>query len=36
MVFTPQGTMYLLEYGTQWFAQNEDARLRRITYRPGP
>lgn len=27
----PDGALYLLEYGTNWFAANEDARLTRIT-----
>lgn len=27
----PDGALYLLEYGTNWFAPNEDARLSRIT-----
>ena len=27
----PDGALYLLEYGTDWFAPNEDARLSRIT-----
>ena len=32
MLFAPDGSMYLLEYGTKWNAQNEDARLSRIVY----
>lgn len=27
----PDGALYLLEYGTNWFTPNEDARLSRIT-----
>lgn len=29
------GTMYVLEYGTNWFARNPDAKLSRIEYLPG-
>ncbi len=32
IVFGPAGDMYALEYGTNWFAQNTDARLIHITY----
>ena len=32
MLFGPDGVMYLLEYGTAWNQQNEDARLVRIEY----
>nr|MCU0451443.1 ThuA domain-containing protein [Bernardetiaceae bacterium] len=32
MEFGPDGSMYLLEYGTNWFSRNEDARLVRIEY----
>src|SRR5690606_17839383 len=32
IVFGPAGDMYALEYGTNWFAQNMDARLIHITY----
>ncbi|NJM26515.1 MAG: HHIP-like protein 1, partial [Bacteroidia bacterium] len=35
MQFGPDGKLYMLEYGTQWFAQNLDARLVRIDYNPG-
>lgn len=35
MAFAPDGTLYMLEYGTLWFARNEDARLTRIRYLPG-
>ena len=30
----PDGRLYLLEYGTGWFAQNPDAGLSRIDYSP--
>lgn len=32
VVFGPAGDMYALEYGTNWFSQNLDARLIHITY----
>lgn len=32
MVFGPAGDIYALEYGTNWFTQNMDARLIHITY----
>lgn len=32
MEFGPDGAMYILEYGTRWFAANPDARLIRIDY----
>jgi cytochrome c len=32
VVFGPSGDMYALEYGTNWFTQNMDARLIHITY----
>ncbi len=35
MIFSPEGEMYLLEYGTVWFSQNPDARLVRIEYNGG-
>lgn len=35
MQFGPDGKLYMLEYGTQWFAQNLDARLVRIDYNAG-
>jgi cytochrome c len=35
VVFGPSGDMYGLEYGTNWFAQNADARLIHITYSAG-
>ena len=33
MIFARDGSMYLLEYGSNWNQQNEDARLSRIVYR---
>ncbi|MCW5912159.1 MAG: ThuA domain-containing protein [Cyclobacteriaceae bacterium] len=35
MAFGPDGKLYTLEYGTQWFKQNMDARLSRIDYNGG-
>jgi cytochrome c len=35
MAFGPDGKLYTLEYGTKWFAQNEDARLSVIEYNKG-
>ncbi len=35
MAFGPDGSLYVLEYGEEWFAQNEDARLNRITFAAG-
>lgn len=35
MAFGPDGALYVLEYGEQWFAQNPDARLNRIEFAPG-
>jgi cytochrome c len=32
MAFGPKGDIYALEYGTNWFSQNMDARLIHITY----
>lgn len=32
MQFGKDGSLYLLEYGTYWFAQNEDSRLVKIEY----
>jgi cytochrome c len=32
IVLGPDGDMYALEYGTNWFSQNMDARLIHITY----
>ena len=33
--YGPDGKLYGIEYGTKWFAQNEDARLIRIDYNGG-
>lgn len=33
--FASDGAMYILEYGTNWFAKNSDARLIRIEYSEG-
>jgi cytochrome c len=35
MQFAKDGSLYVLEYGANWFAQNADARLSRITYNAG-
>ncbi|MEM6342296.1 MAG: ThuA domain-containing protein [Bacteroidota bacterium] len=35
MEFGPDGALYILEYGTRWFAKNKDARLIRIDYKAG-
>ncbi len=35
MQFAKDGSLYMLEYGTTWYKQNEDARLLRITYNSG-
>ena len=35
MEFAKDGSLYTLEYGTNWFAQNEEARLSHITFNPG-
>ncbi|MCA6074832.1 ThuA domain-containing protein [Fulvivirga sedimenti] len=35
MEFGPDGDLYVLEYGTGWFVQNDDARLVRIEYNGG-
>ncbi|MDX1636380.1 MAG: PQQ-dependent sugar dehydrogenase, partial [Balneolaceae bacterium] len=35
MEFGPDGALYLLEYGSQGYAQNPDARLSRIEYASG-
>jgi cytochrome c len=32
----PDGRLYLLEYGTQWFQKNDDAGLSRIDYSAAP
>ncbi len=33
--FGPDGAIYILEYGTNWFAKNNDAKLIRIEYAEG-
>ncbi|GAA5219400.1 hypothetical protein GCM10025777_00300 [Membranihabitans marinus] len=35
MVFGPDGALYVLEYGTNWFSKNNDAILSRIEYIEG-
>lgn len=35
LAYGPDGKLYMLEYGTQWFKQNFDARLIRIDYNGG-
>jgi cytochrome c len=35
MEFSPNGDLYMLEYGTGWFQGNDDARLIRIEYNGG-
>lgn len=35
MIFGPNGDLYLLEYGTIWFAENPDARLVHLKYNSG-
>lgn len=35
MEFGPEGDLYMLEYGSGWFTQNDDARLVRIEYNSG-
>ncbi len=35
MAFADNGDLYMLEYGTGWFTQNDDARLVRIEYNGG-
>lgn len=35
MVLGPEGDLYVLEYGQQWYKQNPDARLVRIRYLRG-
>lgn len=35
MAFGPDGKLYMIEYGSKWFAQNLDARLVRIDYNGG-
>ena len=35
MLFGPDGSLYLIEYGRKWFSRNSDARLLRIRYNGG-
>ncbi|MFN8353375.1 MAG: ThuA domain-containing protein [Spirosomataceae bacterium] len=35
MAFAKDGSLYMLEYGPNWFAQNDEARLTRITFNAG-
>ncbi|MFN3850871.1 MAG: ThuA domain-containing protein [Spirosomataceae bacterium] len=35
MAFGNDGTLYVLDYGMNWFAQNEEATLSRITFNAG-
>jgi len=35
MAYGPDGKLYTLEYGTQWFKENPDARLSRIDFNAG-
>ncbi len=35
MAFAESGDLYMLEYGSGWFSQNDDARLIRIEYNGG-
>lgn len=35
MMFGPDGTLYVLNYGTKWFARNEDAQLFKIDFNGG-
>ncbi len=35
MSFSKDGVLYVLEYGMNWFAQNEEAMLSKIEYNPG-
>ena len=35
MQFASDGSIYILEYGTNWFAKNTDARLIRVEYAEG-
>lgn len=35
MVFAADGDLYMLEYGTSWFSENDDARLIRIEFNAG-
>ena len=35
MTFAKDGSLYMLEYGQNWFAQNDEARLSHITFNAG-
>ncbi|HEX8549193.1 MAG TPA: ThuA domain-containing protein [Cytophagaceae bacterium] len=35
MQFGPDGALYLIEYGTSWYSENDNARLIRIEYSEG-
>ena len=35
MQFANDGSLFILEYGQNWFSQNEDARLSQITFNAG-
>jgi cytochrome c len=35
MLFGPDGSLYIIEYGRKWFSKNNDARLLRIRYNGG-
>ena len=35
MMFAKDGSLYMLEYGQNWFAQNDDARLTHIVFNAG-
>jgi cytochrome c len=35
MLFSPEGDIYLLEYGTAWFSENPDSRLVHLKYNSG-
>jgi len=35
MMFSPDGDLYIIEYGRKWFAENNDARLMRIRFNAG-
>ena len=35
IIFSPDGDMYILEYGAGWFTQNQDARLVHLKYNSG-
>lgn len=35
MLFSPDGELFILEYGRKWFSRNSDARLMRIRFNAG-